>query len=529
MPVSSVALTLFRFFLPPAIIATVYLYFYPAINGCAFPPAKRGEAACLIPGSERPAVQGEIAPFRLLALGDPQLEGDTSLPDPNAPAFPSLAHLRRLLSDGGLGGVSSAILPAASAFLADDLPRVFQGYRKQLDLFGNDLYLAHIYRSIFWWTSPTHTVVLGDLLGSQWIDDVEFDKRSRRFWGRVFSGAQRVPKDITASSGRVEVLGDEQWKRRIIAVAGNHDIGYAGDIDEQRIARFESNFGDVNWETSFLLDDPKAKPSYFFSSISSLFPAHRSPELRLVVLNSMNLDQPAYRPDLSDQSREFLSGSKKRSTAGAHNRSATIVLTHVPLYKQAGVCVDPPYFAYFPQHNGGGIREQNHLRRETSETVLDGLGGQGIVLNGHDHEGCDTYHYETSSTDEALASQDSGHAAKSDPSEENGDWEVKRYRLAREERRDQNIKGIREITVRSMMGSFGGNAGLLSAWFDKEAQQWRFEYATCPLGVQHIWWAIHVLVLVEAGLGLTGLCALLLENVSAGQGTASSSRKLKGE
>ena len=43
-----------------------------------------------------------------------------------------------------------------------------------------------------------------------------------------------------------------------------------------------------------------------------------------------------------------------------------------------------------------------------------------------------------------------------------------------------------------MMGDFGGNAGLLSLWFDHEAWEWRFEYAECPLGTQHLWWFVHI-------------------------------------
>ena len=46
--------------------------------------------------------------------------------------------------------------------------------------------------------------------------------------------------------------------------------------------------------------------------------------------------------------------------------------------------------------------------------------------------------------------------------------------------------------MRSMMGDFGGNAGLLSLWFDKEAWEWKYEYATCPLGNQVYWWFTHI-------------------------------------
>lgn len=54
-----------------------------------------------------------------------------------------------------------------------------------MDLWGNDRYLRHVYGRTRWWAMPTHTVVLGDLLGSQWIGDGEFERRAERFWGTV--------------------------------------------------------------------------------------------------------------------------------------------------------------------------------------------------------------------------------------------------------------------------------------------------------------------------------------------------------
>ena len=57
-----------------------------------------------------------------------------------------------------------------------------------------------------------------------------------------------------------------------------------------------------------------------------------------------------------------------------------------------------------------------------------------------------------------------------------------------------------------MMGGFGGNAGLLSMWFDQEAWEWRFEYVDCPLGTQHFWWLAHILDFAAlVGIALYGL------------------------
>jgi hypothetical protein len=55
-----------------------------------------------------------------------------------------------------------------------------------------------------------------------------------------------------------------------------------------------------------------------------------------------------------------------------------------------------------------------------------------------------------------------------------------------------------------MMGEYGGNAGLLSVWFDPDpaVNEWRYTITTCAAGVQHIWWAVHGISLAT-GLMLT--------------------------
>lgn len=622
MRLSTLLFVVFRFLLPPAIIATLLLYLYPVAQQCSFPtptststPAPAPAPAfstqpsrpdvCLLdslsPLTQRqgrlhkdeehpqndttaPVALPSIAPFRLLALGDPQLEGSTSLPPPDAPTFPSLAHLSRSLHTHPL---QLAELPhlfrAAIRDLAlKDIPALLQTYRKRLDLWGNDLYLAHIYRHTKWWTHPTHTVVLGDLLGSQWIPDPEFDRRTQRFWHRVFAGGQMVDEAIMWPQGHhtglgghdpqeepslnhddrfkgeeIGAAGYDAWRDRIIAVAGNHDVGYAGDLDKGRIHRFERAFGRVNWRYKFWMpptaigsSDVPADKEPVDDPIDPLASLDPPPTLDLVILNSMNLDGPAWDSDLRAESWDFLESTiaHLHEKGTDHRRGqATILLTHIPLYKEAGICVDAPFFSYFPEQYHGGIREQNHLSQNTSARILDGLfaglqTGQeevisnGIILNGHDHEGCDVWHqYQRNPATPAQAAAAAAAAASSatlssspidgdaEPETKVADqqphtdthppWTASRYRGISNQ---QPAPGIREVTVRSMMGSYHGNAGLLSAWLDPNTQEWRFDYATCVLGVQHLWWGVHVLDLVVLALGFGALAFHILETLAGG-------------
>src|SRR5580700_6772364 len=80
---------------PASLIATTYLYLYPVFDHCAFPSPKEDPSVSYLNTLREhlssPAYNASLtAPFRLLALGDPQLEGDTSI-DPDAASFPNLA------------------------------------------------------------------------------------------------------------------------------------------------------------------------------------------------------------------------------------------------------------------------------------------------------------------------------------------------------------------------------------------------------------------------------------------------------
>ncbi|MCJ1483722.1 hypothetical protein MMC06_003890, partial [Schaereria dolodes] len=432
-----------------------------------------------------------IAPFKLLALGDPQLEGDTSLLDPEDGYFPSLTSIGvHLFAANSYHERLNVLSNTTKIVLWEELPKALQALRKQLDLFGNDYYLAHIYRTISWWTNPTHVTVLGDLVGSQWIEDEEFARRGWRYWQRVFRHGQKVDDEVT-SQASTELLEEQSWKRRVINIAGNHDVGYAGDMSLERVERFNKVFGRANWEIKFRLPTREVA-----DNTCTLAEDVGVPELRIVVLNSLNLDTPALSPELQTSTYNFINDVIGRSRPVEDRYTGTILLTHLPLHKESGICVDGPHFDFHTGDYGNGVKEQNHISYEAGKGILEGifgmsgnlgapgggLGRHGIILTGHDHEGCDVYHHLPSDADKNARR-----------------WQAARWEDSYEIVND-SIPSIREITVRSMMGDFGGNAGLLSGWFDYDLGEWQFAYSSCAVGVQHIWWAIHILDIATAGL-----------------------------
>ncbi|OAA40703.1 Metallophosphoesterase domain protein [Metarhizium rileyi] len=530
----------FGLLVPLAIACSVYLYLYPVFSRCAFPlPSRDAEAAFeetkklhwpwadtnTVAQAQADLLPTKKAPFRLLALGDPQLEGDTSIPTEYLGIFPHVKTAFQRLTfqiwHESLRDRVRVILHDVIDLFFEDIPFIFESWRKRFDLFGNDFYLAHIYRTLHWWTQPTHVTVLGDLLGSQWIEDDEFDRRGGRFWNRTFRGGQRVPDDIALwpnieynLSGILDGSAEEEvWSKRIINVAGNHDIGYAGDLTPERMQRFERVFGKANYELRFELpvtdpetnatiQDPKTNPT------SVRLP----PELRIVVLNDMNLDTPAKDQGLQDTTYNFINAVIGTACAVEYKGQFTLVLTHIPLYKPAGVCIDAPFFDFHDPQDGGGVKEQYLLSSDASKGLLEGIfgvsrdpqasgqgmGRPGLVLNGHDHEGCDTYHF---------VNQTNG----TDPGDRS--WESRKWqdvKLSNIQTLQQH-PGRREITVRSMMGDFGGNAGLLSMWFNQDTWEWEHEYVDCPLGRQHFWWMTHFIILGVIVFGLSYMTVVVLE------------------
>jgi hypothetical protein len=485
-----------------SIVSTTYLYTYPSLQACLFPgPQERELVGRWGTFKERLGLTSASPPtelpFRLLALGDPQLEGDSSLPNSDDGYFPSLQTILAAFRASSSGWeLVAAIRCAVHDLVASDIPKLLYSYRKRLDLLGNDYYLAHIYRTVHWFTKPTHVAVLGDLLGSQWITDEEFERRGRRYWTRVFRHGRRIEDEVTGSTRREILGGDKRWETRIINIAGNHDIGYAGDITVKRLERFERVFGKANWEIRFTASTGLAAVDQHPSQVNE------TPELRIVVLNSLNLDTPALSHELQADTYKFINDVIGASRPVEDRSTLTLLLTHLPLHKPAGICADSPYFEFYPEKaHEKGVKEQNHLSEYASKGILEGIfglsgnsdgpgrgfGRNGVILTGHDHEGCDVYHFlsENGTTISPLW--------EARPWDESGTYQNK------------SVRGIREITLRSMMGEFGGNAGLFSAWFDYDIWEWKTAYSTCPLGTQHKWWAVHVLDIITFGLFLARL------------------------
>ncbi|KAJ9294653.1 hypothetical protein DTO271G3_6573 [Paecilomyces variotii] len=581
--------------LPLSIASTIYLYLYPVFHGCAFPLPSRDVRQSsngfvntllqhIVPDhatTEPPAV------FRLLVLADPQLEGDSSLPDPEDEFVPRLIRHWDTIKQAAVGNVSDsdadpvtvieAVQSALRTIVLEDIPDSLRAARKRLDLFGNDYYLAHIYRTLHWWSRPTHVTVLGDLIGSQWVTDEEFEMRGWRYWNRVFAGGERVDDEITITGQQkgynnnnnnnlqeVAAEGQQQrqlptlerynssWDRKIINIAGNHDIGYAGDVSEARLERFERVFGRANWDIRF--QHPLDAITTTTNNSSSTTTRTKIPTLHIINLNDLTLDVPPLSQEIQSQSYDYINDViSHRSYPVGDESSFTLLLTHVPLHKKEGICTDAPYFSFHesddedgddgvPRYREGGLKEQNHLSDHASASAIlqgifgmsgdsnvpaGGRGRNGVILNGHDHTGCDVVHFVNRTIETDTKADEGEEEEESTASTLSWKWDAIRYEKSATILEDEGTPSVREVTLRAMMGEYGGNAGLLSVWFDFDpaVNEWKYDIVMCKAGVQHIWWAVH-------GLGIATLVMLfvwMLLGVIEGMLPARSDQKTKSQ
>ncbi|CCH61302.1 hypothetical protein TBLA_0E02480 [Henningerozyma blattae CBS 6284] len=343
-------------------------------------------------------------------------------------------------------------------------------YRSGVDTFGNDFFLGHIFQLMQRRLNPTHVVILGDLISSQWVDDSEYFNRTRRYSQRIYNrkpsvlqrafqeshdrqtGQYKSPvqwwKDNVGNNHQECSYKDVYtWDKSFenflfVNVSGNHDVGYSGDTTYEMMSRYNHLYGKDNFWIEYQTQSKRA--------------------WRIVVLNSLALDGPCLHSEICDRTWEFLSELHLQGFNGS-----TILLTHVPLYKREGLCKDGPSMEYYDDGQDGVLlAEQNHLSQESSDRVLDLVfdnGKPGFILNGHDHWGCETVY--------------------SQMGDGNG-WEC--------DKSNTSARYVREATVKSVMGQYHGNSGLLRGDFNEERQEWEYEYSLCPFTREHPWWVAKV-------------------------------------
>ncbi|GAB7346355.1 hypothetical protein MBLNU457_5065t2 [Dothideomycetes sp. NU457] len=274
---------------------------------------------------------------------------------------------------------------------------------------------------------PDSVLFLGDLFdgGREWStshegftpSEKQWKKYGHNFWLNEYERFGRIFFDPDQISGGFK--GREQ-KRVIATLPGNHDLGFGRGIQPATRNRFHAYFGegdrvDVIGNHTFIsldavslsaMDDPEASPAIWNRTM--LFLDNVQPHAQRVLQHELNC-------------RHGLEAGKKFSHEAvvpekdvrvqqlgdrlARHQLPTVVLSHVPFYREPGTPCGPLREKYPPsapnldndERNAiqvaGGYQYQNVLSREITKTVASKIGNIGYVFSGDDHDYCELTHH----------------------------------------------------------------------------------------------------------------------------------------
>jgi len=234
--------------------------------------------------------------------------------------------------------------------------------------------------------------------------------------GDLFSSQYTSDSEFSSRLQRYESIF-ESVKVPIYNITGNHDLGYAGEVTPHRLRRFEKAFGKVN--DQIIIADHVVG-----------------------IVNSINIDS-SYERDLQQKTWDHM--KSLAAVSKAHNMPL-IMMTHIPLHKDTfedknyyniwtkerkqELCAERSYTT-FNEH--GHIDVQNMLLPVSTKKILEDV-KPSFVFNGHDHDGCLYRH------------------------------------------NDHTV----EYTIRSMMGEFGGYAGMFEIRRNPPSDPQPFSYYYTP-------------------------------------------------
>jgi len=218
---------------------------------------------------------------------------------------------------------------------------------------------------------------LGDIFSSQYISAAEFEKRARRYeW-------------ITKRT--------YQTSTPLITMSGNHDIGYGDEVTPMRMTRFEQMYGPSNGIYKINTTAVAGTSTGSTASVSQ----HN---FELVIFDSMTIDG-CVTLEYQERARKFLDSLAAKQTSSS-TKTYQLFVSHIPLYKPEGYCVDPPLVQYTNTgpDNRQVVFRQNTLTRQTSDFIVNSV-KPWAVFSGHDHEGCFYNHKPMSSATDSIVTR----------------------------------------------------------------------------------------------------------------------------
>ncbi|EON64236.1 hypothetical protein W97_03467 [Coniosporium apollinis CBS 100218] len=295
-----------------------------------------------------------------------------------------------------------------------------------------DQYLRRAFSKITKDLYPDTVIFLGDLFdgGREWSTpssaspEKQYKKYGDRFWQREYTRFGSIFFDQW-NNARHATRAGQDGRKMMAGLPGNHDLGFATGIQKPVRNRFNAYFGDGN-RIDVIANHTFVSVDSVSLSAQGLEDGNIGDISRPVVdfLNSAHAEkrraitrhlrtQNGLMPDSPYDHRIFEGrelGHPVPTTKEDNNDFPTILLTHVPLYRDPGTPCGPLREHWPPTRppNGkgepperddrnaiavqGGYQYQNVLTREILKEIAVSVGNIAYAFSGDDHDYCDVVH-----------------------------------------------------------------------------------------------------------------------------------------
>jgi hypothetical protein len=281
---------------------------------------------------------------------------------------------------------------------------------------------------------PETVILLGDLFdgGREWSTrtsqspEQQFRKYGDSFWLREYARFGDIFFGHWRDGGTLPRPG-QPGRKIISSLPGNHDLGFGQGIQKPVRKRFNAYFGDGNRvdiignHTFVSLDsvslsalgqpNPEAA-EWLWKPTMEFLDGAKEQKARLVqeelrVRKGLKRT-PAFPHEVIEQDRLAKAELPKLENTGVE--FPTILLSHVPLYREQGTPCGPlrEHWPPTPPPKGqtepllkddrnaiavrGGYQYQNVLHREITRDIAAKVGNIGYAFSGDDHDYCEVVH-----------------------------------------------------------------------------------------------------------------------------------------
>ncbi|KAE9991801.1 hypothetical protein EG327_010902 [Venturia inaequalis] len=336
--------------------------------------------------------------------------------------------------------------PHHVAFVADPQlvdPHTYPGRPwplSTLTIWYTDIYLERVYRLMQERLYPDTTIFLGDLFdggrewsvsgGERWDNpDKNFKRNGQAFWVKEYKRFSKIFFETFTKTG-VEPRTGQKMRRKIIStLPGNHDLGFGEGVHRPVRNRFHAYFGEGNRvdvvgnhtfvsidAVSISAKDPDhgrmnediwGSTMEFLDNVQATRKTAITRELKYQ-FGGENMDtRPRYGHDIVETDQ--LKAATLPTGKNLEDLSLpTILLSHVPLYRDAGTPCGPLREHWPPSKNADGTpmekddrnalsiargyQYQNVISADLTKDITTKIGDIQYAFSGDDHDYCEVVH-----------------------------------------------------------------------------------------------------------------------------------------